>query len=85
MRRLDPADKTPGGIILPDAAKPKPKTGTVLAVGPGVELPDGSVRPLCVKAGDTILFTNYSGHEVEIDEEELLVLAEHDILARLEK
>lgn len=80
VRRLEEEDKTKGGIIIPDTAKEKPQAGEVVAVGSGKILEDGKVQPLEVKAGDRVLFGKYSGTEVKIDGEELLMMKEEDIL-----
>lgn len=78
---LEEEEKSPGGIILPDTAKEKPQEGKIIAVGKGRLLEDGTVRPLEVKVGDTILFAKYSGTEVNQEEKEFLILREEDILA----
>ncbi len=80
VRRLEEDQKTAGGIIIPDTAKEKPMQGEVIAVGSGHIQDDGSVRPLDVKAGDTVLFGKWSGTEVKIDGDELLIMKESDIL-----
>ncbi len=80
MRRLEQAEKTAGGIIIPDTAKEKPAEGEVVAVGTGVRDESGKVIPLDVKAGDRVLFSKWSGTEVTIDGEELLVMKESDIM-----
>jgi chaperonin GroES len=79
VRRIDAEEKTTGGIIIPDTAKEKPQQGEVIAVGPGARDEAGKVTPLDVKAGDTILFGKWSGTEVKIDGEELLIMKESDI------
>ena len=84
VQRLTEDEKTLAGIIIPDTAKEKPQKGKVLAIGKGKVLEDGSVRPLDLKAGDTILFGKYSGTEVKIDNEERLIMREDDVLAVLE-
>ena len=81
IKHLEQEEKTAGGIILPDSAKEKPQEGKVLAVGKGRLLEDGTVRPLEVKVGDTVLFAKYSGTEVLHDEKEYLILKEEDVLA----
>ncbi len=81
IKHLEQEEKTAGGIILPDSAKEKPQEGKVLAVGKGRLLEDGTVRPLEVKVGDTVLFAKYSGTEVRHDEKEYLILREEDVLA----
>ena len=80
VKRLKEEEKTKGGIIIPDSAKEKPQQAKVVAVGNGKVMENGEVRPLDVKAGDTILFGKYSGSEVKIDGEEHLILREEDIL-----
>ena len=80
VRRLDAEEKTAGGIIIPDTAKEKPQEGEVVAVGPGARNEKGEVVPLEVKAGDRILFGKWSGTEVKIDGEELLIMKESDIM-----
>jgi chaperonin GroES len=85
VRRLDEERKTAGGIVIPDTAKEKPIQGEVIAVGSGKILEDGKVRPLDVKVGDRILFGKYSGTEVKVGNEELLVMREEDIMGVVEK
>jgi chaperonin GroES len=77
-------DETPGGIVLPDAAKEKPQRGKVVAVGSGRLLENGTRCPPCVKEGDSVLFGKYVGTEIEVDGEEYKVLSEDEILAKLE-
>ena len=84
VRRVDSEEKTKGGIIIPDTAKEKPQQGEVVAVGPGARDEKGMVQPLDVKAGDRVLFGKWSGTEVTIDGEELLVMKESDIMGVLE-
>lgn len=84
VQRVKEEEKTKGGIIIPDTAKEKPIEGTVVAVGNGKILEDGSVRKLEVKAGDRVLFGKYAGTEVKIDGEEHLILREDDILGIIE-
>jgi len=84
VKRLEEAEKTKGGIIIPDSAKEKPIMGLVVAVGGG-KREDGKVIPLDVKKGDKILFGKYSGSEVKIEDEEYLILREDDILGVIEK
>ena len=84
VRRIEQEDKTAGGIIIPDTAKEKPQEGEVIAVGSGVRGEDGKVHPLDVKAGDRILFGKWSGSEVKIDGEELIIMKESDILGIIE-
>ncbi len=84
VRRLDAEEKTTGGIIIPDTAKEKPMEGEVVAVGPGARDEQGQVVALDVKAGDRILFGKWSGTEVKIDGEELLIMKESDIMGIVE-
>jgi chaperonin GroES len=85
VRRIDAEEKTVGGIIIPDTAKEKPQQGEVVAAGPGGRDESGKLVPLDVKAGDLVLFGKWSGTEVKIDGEELLVMKESDIMGVLEK
>jgi chaperonin GroES len=85
VRRIEAEERTSGGIIIPDTAKEKPQEGEVVAVGPGAHAEDGTVIPLDVKAGDRILFGKWSGTEVRIDGEELLIMKESDILGVIEQ
>ena len=80
LTRIDAEAKTAGGIIIPDTAKEKPQEGEVVAVGAGAKSEDGKVTPLDVKAGDKILFGKWSGTEVKLDGEDLLIMKESDIL-----
>ena len=80
VRRLDSDEKTAGGIIIPDSAKEKPMEGKIVAVGPGARSEKGDLIALDVKAGDTVLFGKWSGTEVKIDSEELLIMKESDIM-----
>ena len=84
VRRIEQDEKTAGGIIIPDTAKEKPMEGEVIAAGPGPRGEDGQVHPLDVKAGDRILFGKWSGSEVKIEEEELIIMKESDILGVIE-
>ncbi|ABQ31695.1 MULTISPECIES: co-chaperone GroES [Acidiphilium] len=84
VRRLNAEEKTAGGIIIPDTAKEKPMEGEVIAVGPGARNEAGAVVALDVKAGDRILFGKWSGTEVKIDGEELLIMKESDIMGIIE-
>jgi len=84
VRRIEEDDRTRGGIIIPDTAKEKPMEGEVIAVGPGARSEDGKLHPLDVKAGDRILFGKWSGSEVKIDGEELVIMKESDILGIIE-
>ncbi len=84
VRRLEEEERTRGGIIIPDTAKEKPQQGEVIAVGPGARNEQGQLVALDVKEGDRILFGKWSGTEVKIDGEELLIMKESDILGVLE-
>ena len=84
VRRIDEDERTKGGIIIPDTAKVKPQQGEVVAVGPGARDEKGEVTPLDVKPGDRVLFGKWSGTEVKLDGEELLIMKESDILGVLE-
>ncbi len=84
VRRLE-EEKTIGGIIIPDTAKEKPQQGEVIAVGPGKTLDNGDIRALDVKVGDIVLFGKYSGTEITIKNEELVVMREDDIMGVVEK
>ena len=83
VRRVTAEEKTAGGIIIPDTAKEKPQEGEIVSVGSGTLNEKGEVRPLDVKAGDRILFGKWSGTEVKVDGEELLIMKESDILGVL--
>ena len=80
VRRIEANEKTAGGIIIPDTAKEKPQEGEVVSVGAGARGDDGKITPLDVKAGDKILFGKWSGTEVKLDGEDLLIMKESDIL-----
>src|SRR5204863_3676460 len=84
VRRIDAEEKTAGGIIIPDTAKEKPQQGEVLAVGPGKRDEAGKLVPLDVKTGDQILFGKWSGTEVKVDGEDLLIMKEDDIMGVVE-
>ncbi len=84
VRRIEQQEKTAGGIIIPDTAKEKPQEGEVIAAGAGIKGEDGKVTPLDVKAGDRILFGKWSGTEVRVDGEDLLIMKESDILGIIE-
>ncbi|MCA1974621.1 MAG: co-chaperone GroES [Caenispirillum sp.] len=84
VRRIEADEKTKGGIIIPDTAKEKPQQGEVVAVGPGARAEDGTLQPLDVKVGDRVLFGKWSGTEVKIDGEDLLIMKESDILGVIE-
>ena len=81
VQRLEEGEQKVGGIIIPDTAKEKPQQGKVIAVGKGKIEKDGKVTPLDVKEGDTILFGKYSGQEIKLDGEELLIMREDEVLA----
>ena len=85
VRRVEEADTTRGGIIIPDSAKDKPQEGEVISAGKGKISEEGKVRPLDVKEGDRILFGKYSGTEIKIDGEELLIMREDEILGILKR
>ncbi len=80
IRRLEQEDRSAGGIIIPETAQEKPMQGEVVAVGPGSRADDGKLTPLDVEAGDRILFGKYSGTEVKVDGEDLLIMRESDIM-----
>ena len=84
VKRVKEEEKTKGGIIIPDTAKEKPIEGEVIAVGNGKVQEDGKVRPLDIKAGDRVLFGKWSGSEVKIDGEDLLIMKESDIMGVVE-
>jgi chaperonin GroES len=84
IRRVEQEEKTSGGIIIPDTAKEKPMEGEVIAVGPGAKDESGKLQPLDVKAGDRVLFGKWSGTEVKLDGEELIIMKESDIMGVLE-
>jgi chaperonin GroES len=84
VRRLNAEEKTAGGIIIPDTAKEKPMEGEIVAAGPGARNETGALVPLEVKAGDRVLFGKWSGTEVKIDGEDLLIMKESDILGIIE-
>lgn len=84
VRRLDAEEKTAGGIIIPDSAKEKPQEGEIIAAGPGARDEQGRIVPLDVKAGDRVLFGKWSGTEVKIDGEDLLIMKESDIMGVVE-
>ena len=85
IRRIEQEEKTLGGIIIPDTAKEKPMEGEVMAVGPGTRGDDGKLHPLDVKPGDRVLFGKWSGTEIKIDNEELVVMKESDIMGVVEE
>jgi chaperonin GroES len=84
IRRVEQEQKTAGGIIIPDTAKEKPMEGEVVAVGPGARDESGKLQPLDVKPGDRVLFGKWSGTEVKIDGEELIIMKESDIMGVVE-
>ena len=83
IRRVEAEEKTSGGIIIPDTAKEKPMEGEIVAVGPGARGEDGKLQPLDVKAGDRVLFGKWSGTEVKLDGEDLIIMKESDIMGVL--
>ena len=85
VKRLEAEQTTKGGIVIPDSAAEKPIKGKVIAVGKGKILENGSVQPMDLKVGDIILFGKYSGNEVKIDGEELVVMSESEVMAVIEK
>ena len=84
LRRVTPEEKSAGGIIIPDTVQDKPQEGEVLAVGPGARNEQGAIVPLDVKPGDRVLFGKWSGTEVKLDGEELLIMKESDIMGIVE-
>jgi chaperonin GroES len=84
VKRVEEEEKTKGGIIIPDTAKEKPQMGEVIAAGNGKKTEEGKVIPLDVKKGDKVLFSKYSGNEVKVEGEELLIMKEDDILGIVE-
>ena len=84
VRRLESDEKTAGGIIIPDTAKEKPSEGEIISVGSGARKDDGTVVALDVKAGDRVLFGKWSGTEVKVDGEDLLIMKESDIMGIIE-
>ena len=84
VKRLEAESKTKSGIVLPDSAKEKPKRGTVLSVGDGKRLENGERAKFSVKKGDQVIFASYAGTEIKLDGEELMIMAEEDILAVVE-
>src|SRR6202521_146268 len=85
VQRLEESETMRGGIIIPDSAKEKPQEGKVIAVGKGKSNDEGKVFPLDVKAGDSVLFGKYSGTEIKIDGEELLIMREEEVLGIVKK
>ena len=84
VRRIEQEERTAGGVIIPDTAKEKPMEGEVIAVGPGARDEKGTLQPLDVKAGNRVLFGKWSGTEVKLDGEELMIMKESDIMGILE-
>jgi chaperonin GroES len=84
VRRIEGEEKTKGGLIIPDTAKEKPQEGKVVAVGEGRVSEDGTLRPLDVQKGDRVLFSKYSGTEIQLEGDEHLIIREDDVLAVLE-
>ena len=85
VRRIEEEEKSRGGIIIPDTAREKPMEGEVLAAGPGARGEDGKLHPLDVKVGDRVLFGKWSGTEIKIDGEDLVVMKESDIMGVVDK
>jgi chaperonin GroES len=85
VRRVDSEERTKGGIIIPDTAKEKPQEGEIVGVGPGARDENGQIQPLDVKVGNRVLFGKWSGTEVKIDGEELLIMKESDIMGIIEQ
>lgn len=83
VKRIDGEDKTAGGIIIPDSAQEKPMEGKVVSVGPGTRGDDGKFIPLDVKSGDRVLFGKWSGTEIKVDGDELLIMKESDVMGIL--
>jgi chaperonin GroES len=84
VRRVEAEEKTAGGIIIPDTAKEKPMEGEIVSVGPGARGEDGKIQPLDVKTGDRVLFGKWSGTEVKLDGEDLIIMKESDIMGIIE-
>jgi len=80
VRRVGEVEKTAGGILIPDTAREKPTEGEVVAVGPGIRGEDGKIQPLGVKAGDRVLFGKWSGNEVKLEGEDLIIMKESDLM-----
>ncbi len=85
IRRVDEIEKSAGGILIPDTAREKPTEGEVMAVGPGVRGDDGKIHALDVKTGDRVLFGKWSGNEVRLDGEDLIIMKESDIMGIIAK
>ena len=84
VKRLDNAEKTASGLFIPDSAQEKQQQGEVVSVGKGTVLEDGSSRPMDVQVGDVVVFGKYSGNEIKVDGEELLIMKEDEVLAVIE-
>jgi chaperonin GroES len=85
VRRIKAEEKTAGGILIPDTAQEKPAEGEIVAVGPGARAEDGRIHPLDVKAGDRVLFAKWSGSEIKLDGEDLMIMKESDLLGVIDK
>jgi chaperonin GroES len=85
LRRVDPEAKSPGGIFIPDTAREKPSEGEVIAVGPGMRDENGKLHPLDVKSGDRVLFGKWSGSEIKLDGEDLLIMKESDVMGVIDQ
>ena len=85
VRRVEEIEKTAGGILIPDTAREKPTEGEIMAVGPGIRGDDGKIHALDVKAGDRVLFGKWSGNEVKLDGEDLIIMKESDIMGIIAK
>ena len=85
IRRVEGEEKTAGGIIIPDTAKEKPMEGEVVSTGPGARGEDGKIQPMDVKSGDRVLFGKWSGTEVKLDGEDLIIMKESDIMGVLDQ
>jgi chaperonin GroES len=85
IRRVEEEEKTKGGIIIPDTAKEKPMEGEVVSVGPGARGEDGKVQPMDLKTGDRVLFGKWSGTEIKLDGEELIIMKEADIMGVIDR
>jgi chaperonin GroES len=85
VRRVESEERTKGGILIPDTAKEKPMEGEIVSAGPGARGDDGKLQPMDVKAGDRVLFGKWSGTEVKLDGEELIIMKESDIMGVLEQ
>jgi chaperonin GroES len=85
IKRVDSEEKTAGGIIIPDTAKEKPMEGEVVAAGPGARGEDGKLQPMDLRSGDRVLFGKWSGTEVKLDGEELIIMKESDVMGVIER